>query len=111
VLNTGSRRKDIPTTPDEREHHPDESDRYVPVRYAAVKLLAIPLVWPFVALFAFKVPVPYIIFFGGFLFVPASAFCGLSWLMNRRPERYFIRFALFLEIIVAVVAIAIATRL
>lgn len=111
MLNRWRRGKDIPTTPDERQHHPDESDRYVPVRHAAVKLLAIPLVWPFVALFAFRVPVPYVVFFGGFLFVPASAFIGLSWLMSRRPERYFIRFALFLEIIVAIVAVAIATRL
>lgn len=83
----------------------------MPVRHAALKLLAIPFVWPFLAFLVFKVPVPYVIFFGGFLFVPATAFCGLSWLMNRRPERYFLRFALFLEIIVAIVAIAIATRL
>jgi len=103
--------KDPTTTPSERQDHPDEGDRYVPLRHAAIKLLAIPLCWPFVALIAFKCPVPYVVFFGGFLFTPPFMFSLLSWLMNRRPERYFIRFALFLEIIVAVVAIAIATRI
>lgn len=97
-------------TPDDRSVHPDNRDAYVPVRHMALKLMLIPVIWPFVAYFVFSVPLAYLIFYGGFLFVPPFMFCLLSWLMSRRPERYFIRFMLLLEIVVAVVSITTAGR-
>jgi hypothetical protein len=97
-------------TPDDRFVHPDNRDHYVPVRNMVPKLMVIPLLWPFVAFFGFGVPLPYLLFYGGFLFVPPFMFCLLSYLMSRRPERYFIRFAILLEIVVAVVSITTAGR-
>jgi hypothetical protein len=101
----------MPVTPEDQLRHPDERDAFVPVRHMALKLLIMPALWPFAAYFVFRVPVAYVMFFGFFLFVPPTMFVLLSKLMNRRPERYFIRFALLLEVIVGIVSIAMATRL